>query len=31
MAVVGSILFAFYAVAAVVVMGVFGWPLVAGP
>ncbi|WP_345780667.1 M48 family metallopeptidase [Haloplanus pelagicus] len=27
MAVVGSILFAFYAVAAVVVMGVFGWPL----
>ncbi|MFB6151114.1 MAG: M48 family metallopeptidase, partial [Haloarculaceae archaeon] len=27
MAIVGSILFAFYAVAAVVVMGVFGWPL----
>ncbi|MFB6299092.1 MAG: M48 family metallopeptidase [Halobacteriales archaeon] len=27
MAVVGSILFAFYAVAAVVAMGVFGWPL----
>ena len=27
MAFVGSILFAFYAVAAVVVMGVFGWPL----
>jgi heat shock protein HtpX len=27
MAVVGSALFAFYAVAAVVVMGVFGWPL----
>ena len=27
MAVVGSILFAFYAVAAVVVMGVFDWPL----
>ena len=27
MAVVGSILFAFYAVAAVVVMGVFEWPL----
>ncbi len=27
MAVVGAILFAFYAVAAVVVMGVFGWPL----
>jgi heat shock protein HtpX len=27
MAVVGSLLFAFYAVAAVVVMGVFGWPL----
>ena len=27
MAVVGSVLFAFYAVAAVVVMGVFGWPL----
>ena len=27
MAVAGSILFAFYAVAAVVVMGVFGWPL----
>ena len=25
--VVGSALFAFYAVAAVVVMGVFGWPL----
>jgi heat shock protein HtpX len=27
MAVVGSLLFAFYAVAAVAVMGVFGWPL----
>jgi heat shock protein HtpX len=27
MALAGSILFAFYAVAAVVVMGVFGWPL----
>lgn len=27
MAVVGSVLFAFYAIAAVVVMGVFGWPL----
>ncbi|WP_144904357.1 M48 family metallopeptidase [Halobellus captivus] len=27
MAIVGSILFAFYAVAAVIVMGVFGWPL----
>jgi len=27
MAIVGSILFAFYAVAAVAVMGVFGWPL----
>ena len=27
MAVVGSLLFAFYAVAAVLVMGVFGWPL----
>ena len=27
MAVVGSVLFAFYAVAAVVVMGVFCWPL----
>ena len=27
MAIVGSVLFAFYAVAAVVVMGVFGWPL----
>lgn len=27
MAVVGSILFAFYTVAAVIVMGVFGWPL----
>jgi len=27
MAVVGAVLFAFYAVAAVVVMGVFGWPL----
>ncbi|MDX1745115.1 MAG: M48 family metalloprotease, partial [Halobacteriales archaeon] len=27
MAVVGSILFGFYAVAAVIVMGVFGWPL----
>jgi heat shock protein HtpX len=27
MAVVGSVLFGFYAVAAVVVMGVFGWPL----
>ncbi|WP_259518879.1 M48 family metallopeptidase [Halanaeroarchaeum sp. HSR-CO] len=27
MALVGSILFAFYAIAAVVVMGVFGWPL----
>ncbi|RBI63476.1 protease [halophilic archaeon] len=27
MAITGSVLFAFYAVAAVVVMGVFGWPL----
>jgi heat shock protein HtpX len=27
MAIVGAILFAFYAIAAVVVMGVFGWPL----
>jgi len=27
MAIVGAVLFAFYAVAAVVVMGVFGWPL----
>jgi len=27
MAIVGSVLFLFYAVAAVVVMGVFGWPL----